>query len=113
MANPGFGLRINNARCDRGMSQVDLALALRTAQPNVSRWEREAACPSRLVFDKLARVLGVTSEWLLWGGMEPQATRRPLNRYDPDMATVRLLTQEEAEAAAFSVPGPKRGNPRG
>lgn len=100
MANQGFGLRINNARCDKRLSQGELAASMRVGQPSVSKWEREAACPSRLVFDKLARLLGVTAEWLLWGGNPPEPKRALHRFYDPDMSTVKESSPENAVRAA-------------
>lgn len=83
MANPGYGFRINNARCDRNMSQIELAEALGTVQPNLSRWEREHACPHRRAFEAMGRVLGIDPEWLMWGGLPPQKKikARKLNKY--------------------------------
>ena len=99
MANPGYGIRINHARCDAGLSQVELAAALHTVQPNLSRWERETACPSKATFEALGRVLGTSAEWLVWGGMpEQMKVRRAFNRYLLPAEAAHEISKEEHDA---------------
>lgn len=84
--------RIREARTQLGWSQADLARRMNVAQPTVSGWEAGRKAPRTNVMGRLARVLGVSFEWLTTGrgGMEPGATilvarDRTASAYLPEM----------------------------
>ena len=62
--------RIRRARERASMTQGELAVALATQQPRVSRWERiERPRPQRI--RQIAEVLGVSVTWLSTGEGKP------------------------------------------
>jgi transcriptional regulator with XRE-family HTH domain len=64
-----FGKRLIALRKARGITQVELAKALGTAQRTISYYENEGGLPTVLILGNLARVLGVTTDELL--GLKP------------------------------------------
>lgn len=87
--------RIREARTQRGWSQADLARRMSVAQPTVSGWEAGRKAPRINVMGRLARVLGVSFEWLTTGrgSMEPGATVFVAR----DHATAEYLPEMEAD----------------
>jgi len=74
----GLGERIVQARRALGITATELACRADICQPNISRIENGHRGPSALTAVKLARVLGVTTEWLVTGGeSEPLPVRPP------------------------------------
>jgi transcriptional regulator with XRE-family HTH domain len=61
----GIGARIQAARLRLGWKQRELAARLEKDQMTVSRWERGEAKPAAESLDDLARVLGVTADYIL------------------------------------------------
>lgn len=59
--------RIREARTQRGWSQADLARRMNVAQPTVSGWEAGRKAPRTNLMARLARILGVSFEWLTTG----------------------------------------------
>ena len=60
-----LGLRIRAQREKRGLKQQDVANALGISPQAVSKWERGENAPDIAVLAPLARLLGVSADWLL------------------------------------------------
>lgn len=103
MATEGFGLRINSARVDAGLSQIELAAILGTEQPNISRWERERVTPRASVFEAIAKACNVSPQWLKYGNNPPDYSGLQAGDF------IRYATDEEATLAAMVRTGRKRG----
>lgn len=63
----GIGDRVRQARKKRGLSQDALARALEVSKNTIFRWEAGEVTPRGTNLDRLAQVLGVTSDWLMRG----------------------------------------------
>lgn len=63
-----LGSRIRSLREKRRLKQSDVANALQISPQAVSKWERGENAPDLAVLLDLARVLGVTTDWLLGRG---------------------------------------------
>ena len=61
------GARIRQCRQQRHLKQGDLAASLSVSPQAVSKWERGENAPDITVLVPLARLLGVSIEWLLGG----------------------------------------------
>ncbi|PCJ63307.1 MAG: hypothetical protein COA79_00435 [Planctomycetota bacterium] len=62
-----LGKRIREQREKRNMKQVDIAHALQISSQAVSKWERGENAPDITILLDLAKLLGVTTDWLLGG----------------------------------------------
>ena len=60
-----LGVRIRSQRERLGLKQQDLANALQVSPQAVSKWERGENSPDILTLGPLARLLGVSTDWLL------------------------------------------------
>jgi transcriptional regulator with XRE-family HTH domain len=60
-----LGRRIRERREIRGLKQIDIANALQISAQAVSKWERGENAPDITVVGSLARILGVTTDWIL------------------------------------------------
>lgn len=60
-----LGQRIGELRAALGWSQVDLAKRLKVAKQTVSNWENENIQPSIEMLVRLAKIFGVTTDYLL------------------------------------------------
>jgi class 3 adenylate cyclase len=65
---PALGSRIRARREKQGLKQQDVANALGVSPQAVSKWERGENAPDIASVTPLARLLGVTVEWILEGG---------------------------------------------
>lgn len=67
MENPlhRLGAKIRYQREKQGLKQQDLASALSISPQAVSNWERGDNAPDLILLPRLARALGVSSDWLL------------------------------------------------
>lgn len=65
------GKLILKLRREKGMTQKELADALHLSDKTVSKWERGQGCPDISLLEGLSRVLGVNTESLLQGDMDP------------------------------------------
>jgi transcriptional regulator with XRE-family HTH domain len=63
----GLGKRIREKREKRNLKQIDIANALNISSQAVSKWERGENAPDITILLSLAKILGVTSDWLLGG----------------------------------------------
>jgi len=62
-----IGLRIQQARVAKGMTQGQLAKALGIDRGSVGRWETGRSVPRQVGVPKVAKVLGQSPDWLLEG----------------------------------------------
>ena len=69
-----LGHRIKQQREKRQLRQADVANALRLTSQAVSKWERGENAPDISVLADLARLLGVSVEWILSGRHEAPGT---------------------------------------
>ena len=60
-----FGIRLREAREELGLTQDKLAKAMNTQQTHVARWERGARKPSIDTVIAIAKILKVSSDYLL------------------------------------------------
>jgi transcriptional regulator with XRE-family HTH domain len=72
MANPAVGQRIRQARKRMGLTQREFAERLGIIKVSVARYET-GRLPRADLLDKIARLAGVTTHWLLHG--EPGSDR--------------------------------------
>lgn len=63
-----FAQRLRRLRIERGLKQTELSLAAGLNKDLVYLWEREYRRPRRRSLKRVARVLGVTLEYLQNGG---------------------------------------------
>jgi transcriptional regulator with XRE-family HTH domain len=101
-----FACRLREARERRGLTQADVATALKVGQSRVSEAERLGTSLVRRI-DQVAKLLKVRSDWLLWGdGPSPwtsaserdeSATTRPAS--DPATLTLREVPKALATIA--------------
>jgi len=63
-----FGERIRSCREHLGLSQKQLAEAVGTSPPNINFYERGSRSAPMSMILKLAKELGVTTDYLLLGG---------------------------------------------
>ena len=67
-----IGKRISALRKARGMKQEELAERLDVSGQSVSKWENDQTCPDIGLLPRLARVFGVTTDYLLTGEQEQE-----------------------------------------
>ena len=60
-----LGQRLRTQRERLGLKQNDVANALQVSPQAVSKWERGENCPDIATLGPLARLLGVSTDWLL------------------------------------------------
>ncbi len=60
-----LGERIRGQREKRGLKQTDIAHALQVSPQAVSKWERAENAPDITILGTLAKLLGVSTDWLL------------------------------------------------
>ncbi|MFC1707876.1 helix-turn-helix domain-containing protein, partial [Planctomycetota bacterium] len=63
----GFPERLRSLRQERDLTQTELGALVKLHYTHIGRYEKGKARPSRKSLDRLAEVLGVTSEVLLYG----------------------------------------------
>jgi len=88
------------ARERRDLSQKDVAEAIGSSGPSVSRWESDVGMPSEAMIQKLAAYFGVTPGWLRYGHGPRTLTREPALPPMRQMEVKRLPEPEEAKPAA-------------
>ena len=62
-----LGVRIEQLRRNANLSQYQLAKQLGIQQKNISKYENNESVPNGLIIRDLAKVLGVTADYLLFG----------------------------------------------
>jgi len=76
-----FGSRLLESRKKRGFSQAELADLLNTKAPVIGRYEREEATPSVEVALRLAKILGISLDYLT-GNTNLELDQSTLNRIE-------------------------------
>lgn len=66
-----LGQRIRERRLKQGLKQQDIGNALALSAQAVSKWERGENAPDISILPDLARILGVSIDWLLGGPQKP------------------------------------------
>jgi transcriptional regulator with XRE-family HTH domain len=95
-----LGERIKMLRVQRGLTQVELGLALNSDQATVSLWERDRAKPSGPALGGVAAFFGITVQTLETGeGLETSGAQAPANA-----ASRRSIPKEGP--MGLSDPGP-------
>ena len=67
-----IGKRISSLRKAMGMKQEELAERLDVSGQAVSKWENDQTCPDIGLLPRLARVFGITTDYLLTGEQEQE-----------------------------------------
>ena len=67
---PGFGVRLNRLRRERGLTLAEVAAGLGVSKPTVWAWEKGKARPVPGRLEAIAAILGVAPETLLDTGAE-------------------------------------------
>ena len=68
---PAISARIQRARKTRGLTQEVLAERVHVTRGAIGHWEQGVTLPSTAHLNTLAKVLGVSMEWLVNGGANP------------------------------------------
>lgn len=93
-------------RLHRDVSQLDVAVAVKTTATSVSEWEADKKSPREPSLERLATFLGVTAAYLRYGVREGAVEEAM------DPALDERLTDEEvqrhAQAAAARAKRPRR-----
>lgn len=88
----GMGDRIRQARKKADFTQAKLAEAVGVTQATVSDWERDVQNPERSRVRIIARVTGVTVEWIELGLISQNDTDRPT----PRLGRVKIIGRVQA-----------------
>mgnify|MGYP000851303403 FL=1 len=77
-----FASNLSRLRTNAGMKQSELGELLNYSDKTVSKWERADAIPDAYVLVQLAKIFGVTVDYLLsehfeWAGAKPGKETRP------------------------------------
>lgn len=95
-----FVERLRAAKERAGLSQAQVAMAMRRGEDAVSRWFNEVTEPDNLQeFAKLCHALGVDAGWLLGLGGEPPVSVSP----DPRELAEELRANERFAAAVAAA----------
>ena len=87
-----FGSRLLQVRKKKGISQEELAGHLGTKGPAIGRYERDEMKPSIDVATKMAKVVGVSLNWLV-GNTDEQLDAATLHRIED----INKLSQKDKE----------------
>lgn len=93
-----IGKRISALRKARGMKQEELAERLDVSGQAVSKWENDQTCPDIGLLPRLARVFGVTTDYLLTGEQEQEPPVRMVpeeERKDLRDMMLRILVESD------------------
>jgi transcriptional regulator with XRE-family HTH domain len=85
LAGEAFGMRLQKLRKARGMTLMQLALAIGVSKPTVWAWEQERSRPTQDRFGPLARALGVEPADLI-PEKNDRALREMLGRFKEQIA---------------------------
>lgn len=100
--------RLKTLRAQRGLSQADVATAIRFAQSTVSDWEVERSEPSATALLRLSHLLGASVDYLVG------VTEHPLNIrpgdwiVDLDVFDGLLAGKKYDDGEGLAVPIPQR-----
>ena len=93
-----IGKRISSLRKAMGMKQEELAERLDVSGQAVSKWENDQTCPDIGLLPRLARVFGVTTDYLLTGEQEQEPPVRMVpeeERKDLRDMMLRILVESD------------------
>ena len=104
--------RIRVARERKGLNQSELAMALAVTPQTVQQWEAGKTSPRNKKIDALAKILDVTSDWLLTGREVLQPSNdEELSRQERMMLELfRDLTDDQRSEALRSLETQKQQN---
>jgi len=77
-----IGDRIVQLRKDKGLSQTDLAAAIKASREAISKYERNEASPSVEVASKIAEVFEVTIDYLIGKNHNMAVDKKTLKRME-------------------------------
>lgn len=69
------GDRLRGAREGLGLTQIELANSLRTSPGQIWRWETQGVIPGGPWLVKLAKALGISTDWILTGEGHESSSR--------------------------------------
>ena len=69
-----FGTKLQELRKEKGMTQEELANDLAITPQSVSKWENEQSTPDLDTLVKIAKILGVSCDYLLGNEVEAKVT---------------------------------------
>lgn len=90
-----IGDRIKNRRKELGLTQMDLSKKLNISDKAVSKWEQGEGDPSTSMLPDIAKVLGVSLDYLLLGQIEDDSIS--LDDMDSEKRLNLLIKKDDAE----------------
>lgn len=101
-----IGEKVQLLRRQRGWSQERLAEELSVSRQALSRWEQGTAVPDTVNVQKLSRLFGVSTDFLLDDGCDmPETGRRDSAEFPGLTDRARRLVEEKGPAACFLLAG--------
>ncbi len=94
-----IGLKIQQARVAKGMTQGELAKALGIDRGSVGRWETGRSVPRQVGIPKVAQILGQTAEWLLAGSGDYNAANETVEVLRAERRTLKEIREEVKKLA--------------
>ena len=91
------GSRIASAREAIGMTQIELAMALKVSQQTVAFWEREAPAPKSDILPDMAKVLNISIDYLLTGEDNDKKRPGPKTKIEKSFSEVSSLPKQKQE----------------
>lgn len=89
-----IGLKIQEARVAKGLTQGQLAKALGIDRGSVGRWETGRSVPRQVGIPKIAQLLGTTAERLLEGSSEVNLTSENIEVLRAERRTLKEIRSE-------------------
>lgn len=93
-----FAERLSELRKKRGLSQEELAAKLGTQGPAIGRYERGAAKPTIEVASKIARILGVSLDYLV-GNTDMELDKTVIDR----VVEIQSLPDEDKSPILYTL----------
>ena len=75
-----FGTKLQELRKEKGMTQEELANDLAITPQSVSKWENEQSTPDLDTLVKIAKILGVSCDYLLGNEVEAKVSVKDHNK---------------------------------
>lgn len=75
-----FGTKLQELRKEKGMTQEELANDLAITPQSVSKWENEQSTPDLDTLVKIAKILGVSCDYLLGNEVEAKVSVKEPNK---------------------------------
>lgn len=89
-----IGLKIQQARLAKGMTQGELAKALGIDRGSVGRWETGRSVPRQVGLPNVAKILGTTPEWLTEGSGDFSAAHETVEVLRAERRTLKEIREE-------------------